>query len=224
MIVVLANGCCMAVLRQRTAGLCAANLVDGRVPKFCVAKPDVLWAGGRPDRNDAGWLMEQGIRTVVDLEIFHQDRNAFAHARLHSPNAYQVRYFHVLDWEPLPLIAPSIEDSRVARVLAIVSAEPKPVFIHCRCGMKRAALIVAAYEVLFEGVTPESAIHQMNRYGPAWSGPDSRYIIRLSKHREEMKRRIAELVPTLEPEAVVTCSNERCSVTSSAARLAAEGR
>lgn len=204
-------GCCSAISRERVAVLCADN-PGPKIPKFCVATQNLLWAGGRPDKNDTAWLMQQGIRTIVDLEIFHDDRSVLAHATLGDSKTYNVRYFHVLDWEPLPMIAPSIEDTRVAKVLAITTAEPAPVFIHCRCGMKRAALMVAAHRVVIEGVSADSAIHEMARHGGAWSGPDSRYILGLSKRREEMRRRIAEWVPRLKPDAEVTCTDGRCSV------------
>ncbi len=156
--------------------------------------------------------MQQGIRTVVNLELFHDDRSAFAHATPADSKTYDVRYFHVPDWEPLPMIAPSVEDNRVARVLAITTNEPAPVFLHCRCGMKRATLMVAAHRVVIEGVSAESAIHEMTRYGGAWSGPDSRYIAGLAKRRDEMRRRIADLAPRIEPDAVITCAEGRCSV------------
>jgi len=192
--------------------IACADSPGSLIPKFCIATPNVLWAGGRPDKNDAGWLIQQGIRTVVDLEIFHDDRSAFVHAAVADSKTYNVRYFHVLDWEPLPMIAPSVEDDRVAKVLAITSTEPAPVLIHCRCGMKRTAVMVAAHRVVVEGVSAESAIHEMSRYGGAWSGPDTRYILGLSKRRDEMRRRIAEWMPKLKPDAEIACTDGRCSV------------
>jgi hypothetical protein len=122
-------GCCSAVSRERIATACSDNPAT-LIPKFCIATPNVLWAGGRPDKNDAAWLIQQGIRTVVDLEILHGDKSAFAHATVADSKTYNVRYFKVLDWEPLPMIAPSMEDDRVAKVLAITTKEPAPVFVH----------------------------------------------------------------------------------------------
>jgi hypothetical protein len=65
---------------------------------------------------------------------------------------------------------------------------------------------------VIEGVSAESAIRDLSRYGGAWSGPDTRYILALSKRRDEMRRRIAELAPKLKPDALVTCTDGRCSV------------
>src|SRR5258707_10226370 len=176
------GGCCSSVSRERVAVACAGS-PGPAIPKFCIATPNVLWAGGRPDKNDAAWLVEQGIPTVVDLEILHDDKSAFAHAEIADSKTHTLHYFRLLDWEPLPLIYPSLEDDRVAKVLAITTQEAAPIFVHCRCGMKRTALMVAAHRVVIEGVSPESAIHEMARYGGAWARPDSRYILSLSKRR-----------------------------------------
>ncbi len=207
------GGCCLAVSRERLAVACSAE-GTGPTPKFCVVTPNVLWAGGRPDRNDASWLIEQGIKTVVDLELLHNDKAVFANAMVDPSKTYSLAYYQVRDWEPLPMIAPSLEDDRVVQVLAITTREPAPVFLHCRCGMKRAALMVAAHRVVIEGRSAESAIHEMSRYGGAWSGPDSRYILSLSKRREEMQRRVAEWVVKLKRDADITCKGGRCTVVS----------
>ena len=182
-----------------------------KLPEFCIAAPRI-WAGGRPDENDLEWLMQHGIKTIVDLEVLHDDRRTFARLRVDDSYTYNIHYFHVLDWEPLPMIAPSVEDTRVAKILAITASEPAPILIHCRCGMKRTALMVAAHRVVIEGVSPESAIKEMSRYGKAWSGPDSRYIRALSERRQEMQRRIAEWKPELKPDAEIHCAEGRCSV------------
>jgi len=204
-------GCCSGVSRERVAVSCADS-PGPLIPKFCIATPNLLWAGGRPDKNDVTWLMQHGIRTIVDLEIFHGDKPALAHATVADSETHELRYFHVLDWEPLPMIAPSLQDDRVAKVLAIIETQPAPVFVHCRCGMKRADVMVAAHRVVDEGVSAENAIRDLTRYGGAWSGSDSRYILALSRHREEMRRRVAEWVPKLKPDALVTCADGRCSV------------
>ena len=205
------GGCCSAVSRQRVAVACSSD-TGARIPKFCVATPDKLWAGGRPDKNDVGWLLQQGIRTIVNLELLHDDKSALAHATVADSKNYKAGYFRVRDWEPLPMIAPSLEDDRVARLLAIVTEAPAPVFVHCRCGMKRTALMVAAYRVLIEGVSAESAIHELSRYGGAWSAPDSKYILTLSRRGDEMRRRVAEWVPKVKSDAQVVCADGRCSV------------
>jgi protein tyrosine phosphatase (PTP) superfamily phosphohydrolase (DUF442 family) len=204
-------GCCSAVSTQRVVVACTNN-TGSAIPKFCVATPNLLWGGGRPDKDDAGWLMQQGIRTMINLEMLHDDRSALSHATVPPDRRYVVGYFRVHDWEPLPMIAPSLEDDRVARFLAIVSQQPAPVFVHCRCGMKRTAVMIAAYRVVIENVSAEKAIAEMWRYGGAWSKPDSNYIRAMSRRRDEMRRRIAEWTPRLKRDAQVVCADGRCSV------------
>ncbi|HEX7136521.1 MAG TPA: hypothetical protein VF219_01670 [Vicinamibacterales bacterium] len=205
------SGCCSAVSRQRDVVSCSDN-PSSLIPKFCIATPNALWAGGRPNKDDDVWLMQHGIRTIVNLEMVHDDRSALAHATIPPGETYTLDYFRVHDWEPLPMIAPSIEDDRIAHVLAIVSQAPAPVFAHCRCGMKRASVMVAAYRVIIEGVPGEKAIAEMSRYGGAWSGPDTRYILSLAKRQDAIRRRVAEWVPKLKRDALIVCSDGRCEV------------
>lgn len=205
------SGCCSAVSTQRVAVACANN-AGSSIPKFCIATPNVLWGGGRPDKDDDGWLIQQGIRTIVNLELIHDDKAALAQATVADSRTYTVDYFRVRDWEPLPMIAPSLADDRVALFLAIMSQEPAPVFAHCRCGMKRTAVMIAAYRVIVEGVTGEKAIAEMSRYGGAWSGPDTRYILSLSGRRDEMRQRVAQWIPKLKRDARVVCAGGKCTV------------
>jgi len=204
-------GCCAAVSTQRVATSCTTN-PGAAIPKFCIATPNLLWGGGRPNKDDAGWLIEHGIRTIINLEIVHDDRSALSQATVPPDKHYEVDYFRVRDWEPMPMIAPSIEDDRVAEFLAVVSQAPTPILAHCRCGMKRTAVMIAAYRVVVEGVSADKAIAEMWRYGGAWSKPDSKYIRAMSGRRDEMRRRIAEWVPKLKRDALVVCADGRCSV------------
>jgi protein tyrosine phosphatase (PTP) superfamily phosphohydrolase (DUF442 family) len=203
--------CCSTVSTQRVAGACTDN--NGPViAKFCVVTPNVLWCGARPDKEDAGWLIQQGIRTIVNLELIHDDRSALSHATVEGARNYEVGYFRVRDWEPLPMLAPSVADDHVAHFLAIVSQQPAPVFVHCRCGMKRTAVMVAAYRVIIEGVSAESAMDQMWRYRGPWSKADANYIRSLSKRRDEMRQKVVEWIPKVKMDARVVCAEGTCAV------------
>lgn len=139
--------------------------------------PNVLWRGARPDKDGAAWLVQHGVRTIVNLELILDDRRAFGHAHIEEANhSYEVGYFRIHDWEPLPMWTPSIADDHVAHFLAIVSQQPKPVYIHCRSGENRTGVMVAAYRVLIEGVSDEGAIEEMRPYQGLWFKADEKYL------------------------------------------------
>jgi protein tyrosine/serine phosphatase len=181
--------------------------------QFCVVTPNVLWRGARPEKDGAAWLIQQGVRTIVNLELILDDKTVFGHATIGDANNYEVGYFRIHDWEPLPILAPSVVDNHIAHFLAIVSRQPKPVYVHCRSGMNRTGLMVAAYRVLIEGVSDKEAIEEMRHYQGFWFKADEKYIRRLlPKRREEIRSKIMEWIPKLKMDAQVVCSNGTCIV------------
>jgi len=190
---------------------CANNL-GSPIENFCVVTPDVLWRGARPDKEGAAWLIGHGIRTIVNLELILDDKSALSQAVVPDDNTYEVNYFSVRDWEPLPIIAPSVTDDHVAHFLAITKDQPKPVYVHCRSGMNRTGVMVAAYRVIIEGVKEEQAIEEMGRYNGQWFEADAKYIRSLSPERQkEIRDKISEWMPKLKKEAQVICKNGKCS-------------
>ena len=125
---------CASVSKQGVAGACSKNL-GSAIKNFCVVTPNVLWRGGRPDKDGAAWLIQQGVRTIVNIELILDDKSAFGNPTVENANNYEVGYFRVHDWEPLRIFAPSVVDDHVAHFLAIVSQQPKPVYVHCRYGI-----------------------------------------------------------------------------------------
>jgi len=204
-------GCCVSVSTHSVAGE-FSNTRDAAIQNFSIVTPNVLWRGGRPDKDGAAWLIQQGVQTIVNLELILDDKPAFAHATVAAANNYEVGYFRIHDWEPLTLLAPSVEDDHVAHFLAIVSQQPKPVYVHCRCGTKRTAVMVAAYRVLIEGVSDEEAIDEMRLYEGPWFKADAKYIRALSKRREEIRHKVIEWIPKLKKDAQVVCANGVCAV------------
>ena len=203
---------CASTSTQSVAGACSNNL-GSTIQNFCVVTPDVLWRGARPDKDGAAWLIRQGVRTIVNLELILDDKPAFGQATVADANNYEVGYFRIHDWEPLPILAPTVVDEHVAHFLAIVSQQPKPVYVHCRSGMNRTGVMVAAYRVLIEGVSDEEAIEEMRRYRGQWFEADAKYIRGLlPKRREEIRRKVMEWIPKLKKDAQVVCANGTCAV------------
>jgi protein tyrosine/serine phosphatase len=189
-----------------------SNNLGSPIRNFCVVTPDVLWRGARPDKDDISWLIQQGVRTIVNLELIFDDKTSFGRATVPDANNYEVGYFRIHDWEPLPIVAPSVEDDHIAHFLAIVSQQPKPVYVHCRSGRNRAGVMVAAYRILIEGVSVEAAIEEMGRYGGGWFKADAKYIRAVSNRREEILRKVLEWIPKLKKDAQVICAKGTCVV------------
>jgi len=203
---------CASTSTQSVAGACSNNL-GSTIQNFCVVTPDVLWRGARPDKDGAAWLIQQGVRTIVNLELILDDKHAFDQATVENANNYEVGYFRIHDWEPLTILAPSVVDDQLAHFLAIVSQQPNPVYVHCRYGEDRTGVMVAAYRVLNEDVSDEEAIEEMRRYHGLWSKADEYYIRGLlPKRREEIRRKVMEWIPKLKMDAQVICANGKCTV------------
>ena len=190
-----------------------ANDLGSPIPNFCVVTPDVLWRGAKPAQDGAAWLMQRGVRTIVNLELLHDDRRVFGEARPASAARHEAGYFRISDWEPNAVIAPALLDRHVAHFLAVVDKQPKPVYVHCRSGQNRTGVMVAAYRVIVEGLSRDAAIAEMRRYQGIWFKADSAYIRSLSsERRDEIRRRAAALRPKLERDSRIVCENGKCKV------------
>jgi protein tyrosine/serine phosphatase len=204
---------CAYFSKQSIIGACANNL-DSTIQNFCVVTPKVLWRGAKLDKDDAAWLIQQGVRTIVNLELILDDKFVFGQAKVADTNNHEVGYFRIHDWEPLPIFALSVVDDHVAHFLAIVSQQQKPIYVHCRYGMNRTGVMVAAYRILIEGVNDEEAIEEMRRYQGLWFEVDEKYIRGLSpERREEIRRKVMEWIPKLKKDAQIVCANGTCIVT-----------
>lgn len=206
------TGGCASASTQNVPVACSNNL-ESPIQRFCVVTPDVLWRGAKPSRDGAAWLVQHGVGTIVNLELLHDDQKAFGQTSLANADRYLVDYFRIPDWEPNVIFASSLVDNRIAHFLAVVSAQPKPIYVHCRSGQNRTGVMVAAYRVIVEGVSADEAIEEMGRYQGIWSKAGSGYIRGLSpERREEIRRKAAEWIPKLERDAQIVCENGKCDV------------
>jgi protein tyrosine phosphatase (PTP) superfamily phosphohydrolase (DUF442 family) len=193
------------------------NNLGSPILNFCEVTPGILWRGSRPDKEGAAWLIQQGVRTIVNLELLHDDQQTFEQVRLDKKGRYLIDYYRIRDWEPLPAIAKGLTDDYVAKFLAIVQAAPKPVYVHCRSGENRTGLMVAAYRVIVEGENNdgaiEAAIHEMERHRGFWFKADASYISGLTlERREKIRREARQLSSTLKEDARFVCDAGKCVI------------
>ena len=194
---------------------CASDL-GSPISNFCVVTPNVLWRGAKPAQDGAAWLIQRGVRTIVNLELLHDDRRVFGEAKPASTGRHELAYFRISDWEPNAVIAPALLDDHVAHFLAVVDSRPKPVYVHCRSGQNRTGVMVAAYRVIVEGLSRDAAIAEMRRYQGIWFKADSAYIRSLSSERREaIRRKAAAWMPKLKRDSRIICENGKCGVSKS---------
>jgi hypothetical protein len=200
-------GCATPLPRADACG----NPLSTQIANSCVVRKDVLWRGAKPDVVAATELVNRGVRTVVNLELAHDDRDAFRDARPSVSQPLGIEYFRIRDWEPNVVLAPGLLDRHVAEFIAITRGQPKPIYVHCRSGQNRTGVMVAAYRVLEESQPIDSAVAEMAGYQGIWFKEDAEYIRQLVGERAARLRAMAaERVENVRAEAHLLCTSAGC--------------
>ncbi|NVM89000.1 protein tyrosine/serine phosphatase [Variovorax sp. SG517] len=112
-----------------------------------------LYRSAQPKRSNLAALQSLGIRTVVSLRSFNDDRKVFAGSG--------IRLVRV------PINTWSIDDAKVLRALQAIRAAEKqgPVLIHCMHGADRTGVVAAVYRMALQDWDKDSARQEMLRGG-----------------------------------------------------------
>ncbi|QGW84535.1 protein-tyrosine-phosphatase [Variovorax paradoxus] len=147
-----------------------------------------LYRSAQPRIANGAALKALGIRTIVSLRSFNDDRKVFAGSG--------IRLVRV------PINTWSIDDTKVLRALvAIREAEKQgPVLIHCMHGADRTGVVAAVYRMAVQGWDKESARLEMLRggygYHTLWRNI-SRYIDRLDPEKMRHALDHAPVIPVV---------------------------
>lgn len=192
----LLNACALSATPKQT--LCVSNLASP-IANFCEVKPRELWRGATLDNEkDAAWLVRNGVKSIINLELLHDDLDVLRDAELPKAGIYQVDYFRVKTWEPLYAFAQSTADEDVVHFLAIAKQAKQPIYVHCRAGENRTGVMIAAYKIILENQSSPAQIaailNEMQSYDGFWSDATTDYIKRLSERRDEILQKVQILV------------------------------
>ena len=109
---------------------------------------DTLYRSAQPTPDGLKHLKELGIKTVINLRAFHNDRSAAKAAELLN--------------EELSINTWNIEDDDVIKVLTLLK-DPAgaPYLIHCQHGADRTGVMVAMYRIVYQHWTRNEAIDEL---------------------------------------------------------------
>ena len=147
-----------------------------------------LYRSAQPRIANVAALKSLGIRTIVSLRSFNDDKKVFA--------GHDIRLVRV------PINTWSIDDAKVLRALmAIREAEKQgPVLIHCMHGADRTGVIAAVYRMAVQDWDKDSARHEMLRggygYHTLWRNIP-RYIERLDPAKMRRALAHAPVIPVV---------------------------
>ncbi len=118
---------------------------------------DNLIRGAQPTAEGLAALKAMGVKTVVNLQVFHDD-----HAEQAGLQSVRI---DMESWRP--------KREQVVEFLRVMNDPNRtPVYVHCYHGSDRTGTMVALYRIAMQGWTKEQAVDEMTRggygYHPIW--------------------------------------------------------
>lgn len=148
--------------KTRSVGCSESSLKNSthkNLPNFGEATVS-LYHGGQPSKSGFRTLAKMGVNIVVDLRGSRDsERKIVTHLGM--------RYV-ALPWEcSFP------KDKIFAEFLMLLRKNPdKKVFVHCRLGDDRTAMMIASYRMSQEGWSAEKAKREMEKFGFSFAHRD----------------------------------------------------
>lgn len=136
---------------------------------FRVTKEGVLYRSGvlAPDRLESV-IREYGIQTVVNLKSVDENQGAWHEAEIEATRRAGAQH--------LDIAMPPETPPTAAQVKTWIGLfkDPKrvPVLVHCHHGVIRTGMLVAVYEMQFEGKSGAQALRDMVSFGHDLQRPD----------------------------------------------------
>lgn len=129
----------------------AQKVILSGVPNFGQVTPS-LFRGAQPTDNGFGALAKMGVGIVVDL-------------RGDSDNERERVTKLGMQYVEIPSQCSHMTDEGIAKFLTILRDNPdKKVFVHCKYGVDRTGMMVAAYRIS-QGWTAEESRREMESFG-----------------------------------------------------------
>jgi tyrosine-protein phosphatase SIW14 len=122
------------------------------LPNFGEVTP-TLYRGAQPTSRGLRKLKDMGFDIVVDFRTDHESEKRKVTAL-------------GMEYEAIPWMCVNPKDEDVARFLSLIRAHPgKKIFIHCRDGVDRTGMEIAAYRMAEQNWTSAEARLEMNAFG-----------------------------------------------------------
>jgi protein tyrosine/serine phosphatase len=137
-----------------------AKAVQSRDVENFFAVDEDLYRSAQPSHAAMLELEKMGIKTVLDLRNFDNDKDEAKETKL---KLIQV-----------PINTWQINDESVVRALRIIADKSyRPLLVHCKHGADRTGTIIAMYRIVIQGWTKEDALKELTDggfgYHPIWT-------------------------------------------------------
>ena len=199
---------CIYMSRHTPAGACQEAL-DSPVRNFCVVDSGVLWRGEGPTVADAEWLLDNGVQSVLSIQL--DARRAFEHAKVRPNLVRSVTYFHVVG--PIRLRCSAVRDSTGwwrSSWRSLTRRRSRFTCIAAPVSIGR-AYWVASYQILIGRISREEAVEEMARFHTPWLPLERRYLLGLTEARQQqILRDVDNWKARLKPLGHFDCEQGRC--------------